>query len=87
MISQKRVVCTKLDIYVLMTNWVDTSAGGQLVPKRIMRPVVRASALTSFIRYMYIFYCKLQFLNHVIIIKTKVLLAQAYVTMADFWLP
>ena len=36
---------------------------------------------------MHIFYCKLQFLNHVIIIKTKVLLAQAYVTMADFWLP
>jgi hypothetical protein len=51
-----------------------------------MRPVVRVSALTSFIRYMYIFYCKLQFLNHVIIIKTKVLLAQAYVTMTDFWL-
>jgi hypothetical protein len=36
---------------------------------------------------MYIFHCKLQFLIHVIIIKTKVLLAQAYVTMADFWLP
>ena len=36
---------------------------------------------------MYIFYCKLQFLIHLIIIKTKVLLAQAYVTMADFWLP
>jgi hypothetical protein len=35
---------------------------------------------------MYIFYCKLQFLNHVIIIETKVILAKAYVTMADFWL-
>jgi hypothetical protein len=27
----------------------------------------------------------IQFLNHVIIVKTKVLLPQAYVTLADLW--
>ena len=32
-------------------HWVDTSAGGLLVPEAITRPVVSASALTWFIRY------------------------------------
>jgi len=52
------------DIY----DWVNTSAGGVLVPEGIIRPVVSASALTWFIRYIY--YWNLQFLNNVIINKT-----------------
>ena len=34
-------------------HWVDTSSGGLLVPEGITRPVVSASALTWFIRYIY----------------------------------
>jgi hypothetical protein len=33
-------------------HWVDASAGGLLIPEGIIRPVVSASALTWFIRYM-----------------------------------
>jgi hypothetical protein len=55
-------------------HWVDTSPGGLLVPEGIIRPVVSVSALTWFIRYIY--YWNLQFLNNVIIDKTKVLLPQ-----------
>jgi hypothetical protein len=62
-------------------HWVDTSAGGLLVPEGIIRPVVSASALSWFNRYMC--YWNLQFLNNESIIKTKVLLPQAYVTVAD----
>jgi hypothetical protein len=68
------------DIY----DWVNTSAGGVFVPQGIIRPVVSASALTWFIRYIY--YWNFQFLNNVIINKTKVLLPQAYVTLADYYL-
>jgi hypothetical protein len=46
-----------------------------LVPEGIIHPVVSAKALTWFIRYIY--YWNLQFLNNVIINKTKVLLPQA----------
>ena len=46
-------------------HWVDTSAGGQLVPEGIIRPVVSASALTWFITYIY--RRNLQFLYNVII--------------------
>jgi hypothetical protein len=53
-------------------HWVDIAASGQLVPEGIIGPVVSASALAWFIRY--IFYRNLQFLNHVIIIKIKVFL-------------
>jgi hypothetical protein len=42
-------VITSSDIY----DWVNTSAGGVLVPEGIIRPVVSASALTWFIRYIY----------------------------------
>jgi hypothetical protein len=45
-----------------------------LVIEGITHPVVRTLALTWFIRY--ICYCNLQFLNNVIINKTKVLLPQ-----------
>jgi hypothetical protein len=62
-------------------HWVDTSAGGLLVPEGIIRPVVSASALSWFNKYMC--YWNLQFLNNESIIKTKVLLPQAYVTVAD----
>jgi len=41
-------------------HWVDTSAGGLLVPAGIICPVVSASSLTWFIRYIY--YWNLQFL-------------------------
>ena len=43
------------DIYVFYYyHWVDTSAGGLLVPKGIIRPVVSVvSALPWFIRYIY----------------------------------
>jgi hypothetical protein len=51
---------------------VDTSAGGLLVHEDIIPPVVRISALTWFTRYIH--HWNLQFLNNVIIIKTKVLL-------------
>ena len=44
-------VRSNLDIYVY--SWSDTSAGGLLVPKGVIRPAVSASALTWFNRYMY----------------------------------
>ena len=65
------------DIY----DWINTSAGGVLVPESIIRPVVSASALTWFIRYIY--FWNLQFLHNVIINKTKVLLPQVEVTLGD----
>jgi len=34
-------------------HWVNTSSGGILVPEGIIRPVVSASVLTWFIRYIY----------------------------------
>jgi hypothetical protein len=75
------------DIYLRFYyyHWVDTSAGGLLVLEGIIRPVVSASGLTWFIRYIY--FWNLQFLNNVIINKTKVLLPQVYVTLADFGYP
>ena len=66
-------------------HWVDTSAGGLLVLEGIIRPVISASALTWFIKYIY--YRNLQFLYNVIINKTNILLLQAYVTVADFNYP
>jgi hypothetical protein len=75
-----------LNIYVIYYYyWVDTSAGGLQVPEGIIRPVVGASALTWFIRYIY--YWNLQFLNNLIINKTKVLLPQAEVILAEFGYP
>ena len=65
-------------------HWVDTSASGPLFPEGIIRPVVSVSALTWVIRYIY--YWNLQFLNNVIINKTKILLPQAKVTPTDFCL-
>jgi hypothetical protein len=80
--------CIDINFSVIISSyiyyWVNTSAGGVLVPQSIIRPVVSASALTWFIRYIY--YWNLQFLNNVIINKTKVLLPQANVTLADYYL-
>jgi hypothetical protein len=61
----------------LCSLWVDTSAGEILAPDGITRSVVSASALTRFIRYTCIYYLNLQFLNNVVIDKTKVLLHHA----------
>jgi len=60
-------------------HWVDTSAGGLLVPEGIIHPIVGVSALTWLIKYM-----ETYSLIHVIINTTKVLLFQPYVTLADF---
>ena len=75
---QKHVVCSKFDIYGVSLSlgqylcwWIIRVPGAN----GIIRPVVGASALTWCIRYIY--YRNLQFLNHVIIIKTKVLVPQA----------
>jgi len=62
-------------------HWVDTSARGLFVYEGVIRQMVSASALTWFIRY--ISYWNLQFLNNVVINKTKVPLPQAYVTLAN----
>jgi hypothetical protein len=46
-------VHAQFDIYVFYIYcWVDTSAGGLLVHVDIIRPVVSASALIWFIRYI-----------------------------------
>jgi len=85
-VISERVVLIAFYIYVFYYfHWVDSSAGGLLVPDGIIRPVVSASALTLFTRY--IFYQNLQFLKHEIIIKTKVLLPQEYVFLPDFCYP
>ena len=64
---QQRIMPTKLDIYVCKYNhWVETSAG-------ITCPVVSASALAWFIRYIYA--CNLQLLN-IVFFKTKFNLPQ-----------
>ena len=49
----------------------------------IIRPVVSASTLTWLSRYIQ--YCNLLFLHNVNIDKTKVLLPQAQLILAEFW--
>jgi hypothetical protein len=56
-------------------HWVDTTAGGHFFPEAMIRQVFSVSALACFNRYIY--YCNLQFLNNVMINKTKVLLPHA----------
>jgi len=68
-------------IRTLVVIGTDNIAGGLLAPEGIIRLVVSASALAWLI--IYIYYSKL-FLNKVIINRTKVLLPQALVTLADF---
>ena len=50
----------------------------------IIRPLVSVSVLTWYIIYRYIYDWDWQYLNNVIIIKTKILLPRAFVTLADF---
>jgi hypothetical protein len=49
--------CIDINFSVIISSdindWVNTSAGGVLVSQGIIRPVVSASALTWFIRYIY----------------------------------
>jgi hypothetical protein len=52
-----------------------------LVPEGIIRPVVSVLTLTWFITY--VCYLKLQFLNNVIIIKSKSLLPHAFPDFGD----
>jgi hypothetical protein len=61
---------------------IDASAGVLLVPEGIIHPVVSASALSWVNRYTC--YWNLQFLNNESIIKTKVLLSQAWMTLDVF---
>ena len=63
--------------------WVDTSAGGLLVPEGIIRQVVSALVLTWLIRYIY--YCNLQLLNNVIINKAKVPPPSDIGDLSRFW--
>jgi hypothetical protein len=60
-------------------------AQGCCVPDAIIHPVISVSALALFIWHIY--YLILQFLNNVIIIRTKVLFPQAMVTLVDFGRP
>ena len=62
-------------------HWVDTSAGGILIIDGIILPVVSASELTWFIRYIY--YWNLHLRNNVIINITKVLFQN---DLSRFWL-
>ena len=75
-----------LDIYIC--NAITGSIpllGGLSVPDGIICPVV--SGFGTDMVYHIFFYRNLQFTNHVIIIKTKVLLPQAWVTLVDFGYP
>jgi hypothetical protein len=56
-----------------------------LVPEDMIRPVVSASELTWFIRYIY--YWNWQFWSNVIIDKTKIPLPQEWVALVDFGYP
>ena len=50
----KRFVCSKLNPMFYNYHWIDISAGKLLVAKSIILPVVVASALTWFIKYIYV---------------------------------
>ena len=60
-------------------NLVDTSAGGLLVHDNIICSEVSVSTLVRYIIYFW----NLQFINNVIIIKTNVLISQAWVTLTE----
>jgi hypothetical protein len=76
---------TKFDFYVLITitRLIPLLVDYQS-PEVIILPVVSASSLTWFIRYIY--YWNVQFLNNVIMIKKKLLVpvSHASVTLAEF---
>ena len=74
-----------LRFYYTALSQGNTAADGLLVSEGIIRPVVSASAPTWLVRYIY--YWNFQFLNNVIINKTKVLLSQQYETLVEFGYP
>jgi hypothetical protein len=49
-VGMKGRVCYKCSSFYYC-HWIDTSAGGLLVPDDIILPLVSASAMTWFIRY------------------------------------
>jgi hypothetical protein len=59
-------------------HWIDT---GLLIAEGIIRQVV------AYMGYYIYYYWNLQILNNVIIIRSKVLLPQTEVTLADFGYP
>jgi hypothetical protein len=63
----------------------DIDAGGLLFSVCIIRPLISASSLAWFIRSIH--YWNLQFLNNIIMNKTKVILSRAYVTLVYFGYP
>ena len=65
-------------------HWVDTTAGGLLVPEGIIRPVVSASALTTISKIH--FDTNLQLINFEILLNLRFQLPQAKLTLAGFWL-
>jgi hypothetical protein len=73
-----------MEIMGLIWNYGDASMSLLFIKLSRYR-YMYASALTWFI--IYIYYWNLQFLNNVSINKTKVLLPQALVTLADFAYP
>jgi hypothetical protein len=80
---QKRVLCTKLYIYILsLSRYLCLLT---ISPPEFHPSMVSISALALLIRYIY--YWSLQFLNNVISIKTEILLPHAKVTVADFDYP
>ena len=90
----RSVYCCYIKLLIQISNpayWYCTmqivSAAGLLVPDGSIRPVVSALALKWFIIYsIHILYRNWEFLSHVIIIKTKILLSQAYLSFFEFWL-
>ena len=44
--------CIPINVHIIRYHWVDTSAGGLLVPEGIINPVVNVSVLTWFIIYL-----------------------------------
>ena len=46
--------CILINVHIIRYHWVDTSAGGLLVPEGIISPVVNVSVLTWFIIYLHV---------------------------------
>ena len=88
------VYCCYFKLWIQISNpayWYCTmqivSAVGLLVSEGSIRPVVSALALKWLIIYsIYILYRNWEFLSHVIIIITRILLSQAYMSFFEFWL-
>ena len=83
---EKRFMRSKIGIYVTLFyyyHWVDTTAGGLLVPEGIIRPVVGASVLTTISKIHFVTNSLL--INFEILLKLRYQLPQAKLTLAGFW--